>query len=88
MMRVDVPTGDRIVRYVKPHMIQEDGTVDGSDFRLRSTRPDESGLSVNCPAVFGREVAEQLDTLRVVHDPLEATERFDADPSHAEIKRL
>lgn len=118
MMRVDLPTGDRIVRYVKPSMIQEDGAVDGSDFRLRSARADETGLSVNWLEAFGsekshqlgevrrlfrlrlkptgrfaemnvgtviHEVAKELDTVRVVHDPPEATERFDADPSHAEI---
>lgn len=117
-MRTDLPTGDQIVRYVKPSMIQEDGTVDGSDFRLRSARPDETGLSVNWLEAFGlgknhqlgevrrlcrlrlrpkgrfaemnvgmviREVAKELETLRVVHDPLSATEAFDADPSHAEI---
>ena len=32
-----------------------------------------------------RDVAEELDTLRIVHDPLEAEEGFDADTSHAEI---
>ena len=32
-----------------------------------------------------REVATELDTLRIVHDPLEANEGFDADPSHAQI---
>ncbi len=32
-----------------------------------------------------REVAKELTTLRVIHDPLEAKEGFDADPSHAEI---
>ena len=47
MKREDLPAGDEIVRYVKPSMIQEDGTADGSDFRLRSARPDETGLSVN-----------------------------------------
>ena len=31
-----------------------------------------------------REVAEELDTLRVVHDPREASEEFGAHPSHAE----
>ena len=30
-------------RYVKPSMVREDGTADGSDFRLRPARPDESG---------------------------------------------
>ena len=114
----DLPAGDQIVRYVKPSMIQEDGTADGSDFLLRSARPDETGLSVNWLEAFGqgkvhqlgevrrlcrlhlrpngrfaemnigtviREVAKEVDTLRVIHDPLEATEGFDADTSHAEI---
>ena len=118
MKRDDLPAGDQIVRYVKPSMIQEDGTADGSDFRLRSARPDETGLSVNWLEAFEpgkvhqlgevrrlcrlhlrpngrfaemnvgtviREVAKELDTLRIIHDPLEATEGFDADPSHAEI---
>ena len=99
-------------------MVQEDGTADGSDFRLRSARPDETGLSVNWLEAFQpgrshqlnevrrlfrlglrpngrfaemnvgtviREVAKELTTLRVIHDPLEAKEGFDADPSHAEI---
>lgn len=120
-MRTDLPTGDQIVRYVKPSMIQEDGTVDGSDFRLRAAKPDETGLSVNWLEAFGlgknhqlgevrrlcrlrlrpkgrfaemnvgtviREVGRELETLRVVHDPLPATEAFDADPSHAEIVGL
>ena len=118
MKRDDLPAGDQIVRYVKPSMIQEDGTADGSDFRLRSARPDETGLSVNWLEAFEpgkvhqlgevrrlyrlhlrpngrfaemnvgtviREVAKELDTLRIIHDPLEATEGFDANPSHAEI---
>lgn len=120
-MRVDLSTGHQIVWYAKPSMIQEDGTVDGSDFRLRSAKPDGAGLSVNWLEAFGpgkshqlgevrclcrlrlrpkgrfaemnvgtviREVAKELETLRVVHDPLAATERFDADPSHAEIVGL
>ena len=45
MKQEDLPAGDQIVRYVKPSMILEDGTADGSDFRLRSARPDETGLS-------------------------------------------
>ena len=121
MKREDLPAGDQIVRYVKPSMIQEDGTPDGSDFRLRSTKPDETGLSVNWLGAFEpgkthqleevrrlfrlrmrpngrfaelnvgtilREVAKELDTLRIVHDQLEANDDFDADPSHAEIVGL
>ena len=118
MKRDDLPAGDQIVRYVKPSMIQEDGTADGSDFRLRSSKPDETGLSVNWLEAFEpgkvhqlnevrrlcrlrlrpsgrfaemnvstvlREVTKELDTLRIVRDPLEAENDFDADPSHAEI---
>ncbi|MCY4157804.1 MAG: hypothetical protein OXF66_10335 [Gammaproteobacteria bacterium] len=117
----DLPQDDRIVRYVKPSMIQEDGTADGSEFCLRPNKPDEEGLSVNWLEVFGKDkvhqlsearrlcrltlkssgrfaemnvgtvlqvVSEELDTLRIVHDPLEAQQQFDADPSHAEMRGL
>ena len=118
MKRGDLPADDQIVRYVKPSMIQDDGTPDGSDFRLRASIPDETGLSVNWLEAFEsgkvhqlnevrrlcrlrlrpsgrfaemnvrtvlRKVAKELDTFRIVHDPLEEKEDFDADPSHAEI---
>ena len=35
-----------------------------------------------------RTVSEELTTLRMLHDPLEAGHGFDADPSHAEIVGL
>ena len=109
---------DHVVRYVKPTMVREDGTVDGGDFRLRPHRPDDTGLSVNWLEVFGSnhvhqlsevrrvvrlqlkrngrfaemnvgkvrsKVAQELNTLGIVHNPLEATDSHDADPSHAEI---
>ena len=121
MKRDDLPASDHIVRYIKPSIIQEDGTADGSDFRLRAARPDEKGLSVNWLEAFGSEkayqlsevrrlfrphvksngrfaemkigtvlswVSAELDTLRIVHDPLEAEGDFHADPSHAEITGL
>ena len=114
----DLPEMDHVVRYVKPSMILEDGIVDGSEFCLRATRPDETGVSVNWLEAFGDKrvrqlgevrrlfrldvrpsgrfaelkvetillaVAEKIDTLRLVHDPLDADNGFDADPSHAEI---
>lgn len=117
----DLPAADHIVRYVKPSMIEEDGAPNGSEFRLRPNRPDETGLSVNWLEAFvgdkshqisevrrlyrlkvrktGRfaelnigsvqaKVAEELETLRIVHDPLDAKDDFDADPSHAEITGL
>lgn len=121
MKQENIPPSSHIVRYVKPSMIQEDGTADGSDFRLRYPRPEETGLSVNWLEVFGpgkvhqldevrrlcrlhlrpngrfaemnvgtviHHVATELDSLRIIHDPLEATDSFDADPSHAQITGL
>ncbi len=117
----DLPSGDHIVRYVKPSMIQEDGTADGQDFRLRPARPGETGLSVNWLEAFGPgrshqlsevrrlfrlnlrpngrfaelnvgkvilKVRVELDTLRIVHDPLEADANHKADVSHAEVRGL
>lgn len=117
----DLPTDDHVVRYIKPSMILEDGTPDGSDFRLRPSRLDEAGLSVNWLEAFeppkthqlsevrrlfrlslrpnGRfaeldvgttlhAVSEELSTLRILHDPLDPADGFDADPSHAEIVGL
>jgi hypothetical protein len=117
----DLPAADHIVRYVKPSMIEEDGTANGAEFRLRPHRPDETGVSVNWLEVFdpgrahqlaevrrlyrlevkkrGRfaelnvgavceKVAEELETLRIVHDPLDPEGGFEADPSHAEITGL
>tara|TARA_R110002096_G_scaffold46313_2_gene123601 strand:- start:2007 stop:2459 length:453 start_codon:yes stop_codon:yes gene_type:complete len=121
MMSADLPLADHIVRYVKPSMIEEDGTANGAEFRLRSRRPDETGLSVNWLEAFdpdkanqlaqvrrlyrlevkkrGRfaelnvgsvheKVAKELKTLRIVHDPLDPEDSFEADPSHAEITGL
>jgi len=117
----DLPAGDHVVRYVKPSLIREDGTPDGSDFCLRPHRPDEKGLSVNWLEAFEppkthqlsevrrlfrlsvrhtgrfaeldvgatlRRVSEELDTVRMLHDPLKAADGFDADPSHAQIVGL
>jgi len=117
----NLPADDHIVRYVKPSMIEEDGTANGADFRLRPDRPDETGVSVNWLEAFdpdkahqlaevrrlyrltvkksGRfaemnigavqeKVAEELETLRIVHDPLDAENGFEEDPSHAEISGL
>ena len=64
MMRDPIPAVDHIVRYVKPSMIQDDGTADGSDFRLRPTRPDETGLSVNWLEAFEPVKRNQLDEVR------------------------
>lgn len=121
MKENELPNHDHVVRYVKPSMVREDGTVDGADFRLRPHRPDDTGLSVNWLEVFGSDhahqlgevrrlsrlrlkaagrfaemnigevrskVAQELDTLGIVHYPLEATADHEADPSHAEITGL
>ena len=63
-MDTDLPAEDHIVRYVKPSMVREDGTADGSDFRLRPNRPDETGLSVNWLEAFGPGKANQLAEVR------------------------
>lgn len=47
-------------------------------------KPNGSFAEMNVGMVR-RKVSEELDTLRIVHDPLEAMEDYDADPSHAEI---
>ncbi|MDE0154402.1 MAG: hypothetical protein OXI88_18885 [Gammaproteobacteria bacterium] len=39
---------------------------------------------MNVGAVM-RQITGELDSLRIIHDPLDAEEEFDADPSHAEI---
>ena len=117
----DLPAANHIVRYVKSSGIQEDGTANGTEFRPRPHRPDETGVSVNWLEAFdpdkahqlaevrrlyrlevkkrGRfaelnvgsvreKVAEELQTLRIVHDPLDPENGFEADPSHAEITGL
>ena len=117
----DLPAADHIVRYVKPSMIEEDGTANGAEFRLRPHRPDESGVSVNWLEVFASDkahqlaevrrlfrpnvknrgrfaelnigavrekVAEVLETLRIIHDPLDSQNGYEEDPSHAEITGL
>ncbi len=35
-----------------------------------------------------RVVSEELDTLRIIHDPLEAEQNYEADPSHSEVSGL
>ncbi len=47
MTRNDLPESDHIVRYVRPSLVEENGTANGAEFRLRPDRPDDTGLSVN-----------------------------------------
>jgi hypothetical protein len=60
----DLPSVDHIVRYVKPSMIEEDGTANGADFRLRPNRPDETGVSVNWLEAFDADKRQQLAEVR------------------------
>lgn len=60
----NLPAGDHIVRYVKPSMIEENGAVNGADFRLRRDRPDETGVSVNWLETFDPDKAHQLAEVR------------------------
>jgi hypothetical protein len=52
MIGDDLPDDDHILRYVKATSIREDGTVDGSEFRLRPNRPDDTGVSVQWPEYY------------------------------------
>lgn len=51
--------------------------------RLR-LRPNGRFAEMNVGTVIC-QVADELDSLRIIHDPLDADENFEADPSHAEI---
>ena len=44
MTNSDLPDDSRVIRYIKPTDIGDDGRVNGAAFQLR---PDETGLSVN-----------------------------------------
>ena len=54
-------------------------------FRL-SVRPNGRFAELHVGTVL-RTIPEELTTLRILHDPLEAADGFDADPSHAQIDR-
>lgn len=61
----DLPDEANVVRYIKPTLVFEDGSVDGSEFCLRAHRPDDTGVSVNWLECFGDlSKAEQLDEVR------------------------
>ena len=58
----DLPDNAHVVHYVKPTSKHEDGSVDGSAFRLR---PSDNGLSVNWLEYFSDLTkAQQLDEVR------------------------
>ena len=58
----NLPDDAHVVRYVKPTSRHEDGSVDGSAFRLR---PGDNGLSVNWLECFvNLAKAQQLDEVR------------------------
>lgn len=51
-----------VVRYVRPGLVRDDGSVDGGAFRLRS---NEDGLSVNWLEYFEEQTrADQLKRIR------------------------
>lgn len=62
---------NNVVRYVRPSLVRDDGSVDGSAFRLRS---NEDGLSVNWLEYFeDQSRADQLKNicrlLRITPNP-------------------
>lgn len=115
----ELPDDSHVVRYAKPTLVREDGSVGGEAFQLRS---GEESLSLNWLECFpGISKPQQIDEvrgrsrlqlrqngrfaeltvgqtkehvhgeladLRFVHDPLEAEDGFEADPSHSEIMGL
>ena len=59
MTNVESPNDNHVVRYAKPTSVRADGSVDGSEFRLRRK---DTGLSVNWLEYFqGLDTSQQLD---------------------------
>lgn len=62
MIGTDLPDDDYVVRYAKPTTVREDGSVDGSAFRLRTS---DNGLSVNWLDYYqSLDKSQQLDKVR------------------------
>ena len=62
MTSADLPDEDHVVHYAKPTSVREDGSVDGSVFRLRR---NDTGLSVNWLEYFQElNKSQQLDKVR------------------------
>ena len=58
----DLPYNSHVVRYARPSLIRDDGSVGGEAFQLRN---EESGLSINWLEGFARlPVSKQLDEIR------------------------
>ena len=67
MIGDELPDEDHFVRYAKPTGIREDSTVDGSEFRLRLNRPDDTGVSVQWLECYhDLPKADQLAQVRIV----------------------
>ena len=114
----NLPDENQIVRYVRPSLIEDDGSAQGSAFTLR---PSETNLSVNRLEAFAppkknqlgevcrlirmstspngrfaemnvgnirQRVSTELNSLRIVHAPLEEEDDRAEDPSHALILNL
>ena len=88
MIGDDLPDDDHIVRYVKATSIREDGTVDGSEFRLRPNRPDDTGVSVQWLECYGEMPKDdQLARVRSVSRlSLKRKARF-AELNAGQVKR-
>jgi len=65
MAKDDVlPDVDHVVRYVKPSSIGEDGSINGSEFRLRPARPDDRGVSVSWMEFYDPPPDKQIVAIR------------------------
>ncbi len=60
----DLPVSDHIVRYVKPSLVRDNGSPDGSSFCLRTNAIDSRGLSVNWLEAVGTAREDQLSAVR------------------------
>ena len=60
----DLPVSDHIVRYVKPSLVRDDGSRDGSSFHLRTNAIDSRGLAVNWLEAVGTVREDQLSAVR------------------------
>ncbi len=61
MKEDDLPAEDNVVRYVRPRLVLDDGSIEGSAFKLR---PNDEGLSVNWLECFEGAKKDQVVAAR------------------------
>lgn len=74
-----LPSGDNIMRHVKPSLVLEDGTIHGLAFHFCHNMRNEKGLSVNWLEAFKLDKSLQLSEVRrccALHLKLSSNGRF------------